>query len=49
MEPDLLGHLAGRREEADEQFAEVIGTDAVKVVLPLATRLDQAGDAEQAR
>jgi len=47
MKADLPGHLAGRREQADEQLAEVVGADAVEIMLPLAARLDQAGDAEQ--
>ena len=49
VEPNLLGHLAGGREQADEQFAEVLGANAVEVVLAFATRLDETGDAEQSQ
>src|SRR4051794_28332376 len=47
MKPDLLRHLAGRREQVHQQLAEVIGPDAVEVVLPLAARLDQPRDTQQ--
>ena len=40
VEPDLLGHVAGRGEEADQEFAEMLGPDAVEVVLPFAAGLD---------
>ena len=39
--------FAGRGEEAQEQLAEVIGADAVEVVLALAPRLDQPRYAKQ--
>ena len=41
------GSLAGRREKAQQQLTEVIGADAVKVVLALAARLDEAGHTKQ--
>ena len=43
------GHLAGGREQAQQQLAEVVGADAVEVVLALAPRLDQAGDPQQSQ
>jgi len=47
VEPDLLGHLAGGGEQVHQQLAEMVGPDAVEIVLPLAPGLDQPGDAEQ--
>jgi len=47
MEANLFGHITGRREEADQEFTEVIGTNTVEVVLSFPTRFDQPGDPEQ--
>ena len=49
MEPVFLvaGRFAGGREQAEQQLAEMVGADAVEVVLALAPRLDQAGDPEE--
>jgi hypothetical protein len=45
--PLVARDFPGGREEAQEHLAEVIGADAVEIVLALAARLDQARDAEQ--
>ena len=34
---DLLGHIAGRREEADQQFPKMVGANAIEVVLAFTT------------
>ena len=41
------GSFAGRGKEREEQFAEMLGPHAVKVVLSLAARLDQTGNPQQ--
>src|SRR5262249_60697798 len=49
MEAVLLvaGDLTGGVEQTQEQLTEVIGPDAVEVMLALAAGLDQAGDPQQ--
>jgi len=41
VEANLLGHLAGGREQVDQELAEMIGPDTVEIVLALAPRLDE--------
>jgi hypothetical protein len=40
-------NLTGRREETQEQLPEMIGPDAVEVVLSLAARLDEPGNPQE--
>jgi len=39
--------LTGRRKEAQEHLTEVIGANAVEVVLAFTSRLDEAGNTQQ--
>src|SRR4051794_34380625 len=47
VEPQFLRRLARHREEAGHQAPEGLGPEAVVVVLPLASRLDQPGDPQE--
>src|ERR1700722_735703 len=47
MKPHFSGHLTGRREEADEQLAEMVGPDAVEIVFALAPRLDESRNPQE--
>src|SRR4051794_25375465 len=47
MEADLLGDLARRRKQTDEQLAEMVSADTIEVVLAFTPGLDQSRNAEQ--
>ena len=49
VELHLAGHFAGGGEKADEEFAEVVGTNAIEIVLAFAARFDESRDAEQSQ
>ena len=46
VEFDLARHLASGREQADQEFAEVVGSNTVEVVLAFAPRFDESRNAE---